>query len=83
MKTWYSMKCIRGGKSHLFLLTVFLLLAGTMSIQAADDEVFWVGSVKVNGQNSNNNIHGGNIKSGTVSYDASTKTLTLPHGETW
>ena len=77
MKTWYSMKCIRGGKSHLFLLTVFLLLAGTMSIQAADDEVFWVGSVKVNGQNSNNNIHGGNIKSGTVSYDASSKTLTL------
>ena len=62
-------------KKHLFLLTFLLWMAGTMSTLA--EEVFWVGSVKVNGEKSNNNIHGGNIKSGSVTYDASTKTLKL------
>ena len=75
MKTNSLFKFNEWGKSRFFLLTVLLWMAGTMSTLAK--EVFWVGSVEVNGQNSNNNIHGKNIKSGTVTYDASTKTLTL------
>ena len=63
-------------KGIVFLLTVLLWMAGTMSSHAATDYGFWVGSVKVTSSNCND-IKGGSIKSGTVKYNPDTNTLTL------
>ena len=64
-----------GNHSRLFLLTVFLLLTGTMSVQAIDYDL-WVGGVRVTSDN-RNNVTGGGIQSGTVKYNLRTKVLTL------
>ena len=67
--------CARG-KYLLPLMTFILWMAGTMSLHAATDYGFWVGSVKVTSSNCND-ITGGSIKSGTVKYNPNTNTLTL------
>ena len=66
------------GKSRLFLLTVFFLLTGTMSIHAADYYGFKICDVKVTSDNYKK-INSSNFPgvSGTVSYDPDSKTLTL------
>ena len=78
MKTYHFHPFHRIGHSRLFLLTILFWMAGTMSVQAADDVDygFWVGSVKVKKSNCNN-ITGGNIISGTVKYNPDTNVLTL------
>ena len=69
---------LKEGKSRLFLLTVFLLLTGTMSIHAATYYGFKICNVKVTSDNYNK-INSSNFSgvSGTITYDNSTKTLTL------
>lgn len=64
-----------GNHSRLFLLTVFLLLTGTMSVQAYDYDL-WVGGVRVTSDNIYK-ITGGGIQSGTVEYFPSEKRLYL------
>lgn len=61
--------------ARLFLLTVFLLLTGTMSVQAWDYDL-WVGGVRVTDGN-RDNVTGGGIQSGTVEYNYSSNTLIL------
>ena len=73
MKTNNSTK-LQEGKGIVFLLTVFLWLTGTMSVQATDYDL-WVGGKRVTSSNANN-ITNSTIN-GLVSYNASTKTLTL------
>ena len=66
MKTYHLIKS-NGGKTRLFLLTVFFLLTGTMSVQAYDYNL-WVGGVRVTSSN-RNNVTGGGIQSGTVKFE--------------
>ena len=68
---------LNGGwdNARLFLLTVFLLLTGTMSVQAYDYDL-WVGGVRVTTDNSDN-VTGGGIQSGTVKYNRDSRILVL------
>ena len=68
---------LNGGwdNARLFLLTVFLLLTGTMSVQAYDYDL-WVGGVRVTDGN-RDNVTGGGIQSGTVEYYWDSNTLIL------
>ena len=68
---------LNGGwdNARLFLLTVFLLLTGTMSVQAYDYDL-WVGGVRVTDEN-RHNVTGGGIQSGTVEYNWDNKVLVL------
>ena len=78
MKTKNLIKLYGRGKSHLFLLTVFLLLTGIMSIQAATYYQFKIGDVKVTSDNYNN-LNSTTIpalKSGTITYNNGVLTLT-------
>lgn len=70
-------KLISGGDRKSFtLLTVFFLLAGTMSVQAETKYDLYVGGVQVTSSNKGG-ITGGAIKSGTVTYNPDSRILTL------
>lgn len=76
MKTNKSTK-LQEGKGIVFLLTVLLWMAGTMSVQATDYDL-WVGGKRVTSGNANNitysTIDGA---TGSVTYDATNKILKL------
>lgn len=68
-----------GGKTRLFLLTIFFLLTGTMSIQAAAYYYVKIGGVEIT-SNNYNNLNSTTIpalKSGTITCDFATRVLTL------
>ena len=58
-----------------FLLTILFWMAGTINLQAKEYDL-WVGSVRVTSENCNN-ITGGSIKSGTVTFNPNSWVLTL------
>ncbi len=62
-----------GGGSFFLLMTILIWMAGTMNVQAYE---LYVGGQEVKSSNESG-VTGGGIKSGTVTYNYSTKTLTL------
>ncbi len=72
MKTQRNYYHVGGGSSFL-LMTILIWMAGTMNVQAYE---LYVGGQEVKSSNESG-VTGGGIKSGTVTYNYSTKTLTL------
>ncbi len=66
------------GSKFFFLLAILLWMAGTMSVQATDYDL-WVGGKRVTSSNANN-ITNSTID-GSVTYNHSTKTLTLNNAD--